>query len=154
LHLLFLLESRTMKITPASYRDFSDFRRLFQKCFQRDAWPFLNIVAALTWPDLIRLKAVNKDQMVGFVIGDPRPSKGFAWIATIGVDPVFQRQGIGRALLIACEREVKQPRIKLSVRVSNNGAIALYEQEGYKMTDVWKNYYDDDEDALIMEKNI
>ena len=90
--------------------------------------------------------------MVGFVAGDPRSSQGFAWIATIGVDPDFQRRGIGRALLRACEKQIHLPRIRLTVRMSNHGAISLYEQEGYRSYDVWKEYYSDGEDGLVMEK--
>ena len=91
--------------------------------------------------------------MVGFVAGDPRPSQGFAWIATIGVHPDFQRRGIGRALLRACETQLKIPRLRLTVRISNGPAIALYEREGYRTVDIWKGYYSDGEDGIVMEKD-
>jgi ribosomal protein S18 acetylase RimI-like enzyme len=42
--------------------------------------------------------------------------------------------------------------MKLTVRMSNQGAIALYEQEGYRSVDIWKKYYNDGEDGLVMEK--
>jgi ribosomal protein S18 acetylase RimI-like enzyme len=47
---------------------------------------------------------------------------------------------------------LKARRIKLTVRMSNRGAIALYEQEGYKTADIWRAYYDDGEDGVVMEK--
>jgi ribosomal-protein-alanine N-acetyltransferase len=75
-----------------------------------------------------------------------------AWVATIGVDPGYQRRGIGRALLRACEERVNLPRMKLTVRLSNRVAVSLYEKEGYRTVDVWKAYYDDGEDGLVMEK--
>jgi ribosomal protein S18 acetylase RimI-like enzyme len=74
------------------------------------------------------------------------------WIATIGVDPRHQRRGIGRALLRACEGRTDLPRMKLTVRMSNHGAITLYEQEGYRSINIWKKYYSDGEDGLVMEK--
>jgi ribosomal-protein-alanine N-acetyltransferase len=114
----------------------------------------LDLLAVLTFPEVIRLKAVIDGQMVGFVAGDPRHSQGWIWIATIGVDPRYQRRGIGRALLRACESRVKLPRVKLTVRMSNQGAIALYEREGYRTVDVWKAYYRDGEDGVVMEKEI
>jgi N-alpha-acetyltransferase 10/11 len=92
--------------------------------------------------------------MVGFVAGDPRPSEGASWIATIGVDPRYQRRGIGRALLRACEERIKLPRVKLTVRMSNQTAISLYEKEGYRSVDIWKKYYNDGEDGLVMEKTL
>ena len=61
--------------------------------------------------------------------------------------------GVGRALLRACEAQLKTPRLKLSVRVTNQKAINLYEQEGYRRMDIWKAYYNDGENALVMEKS-
>jgi ribosomal-protein-alanine N-acetyltransferase len=141
-----------MEILPANLRDLNALRKLEKDCFEKDAWPLLDLVAVLTWPEVIRLKVMEDGEMIGFAACDPRPSKSVAWIATIGVDPRYQRRGIGRALLHACEEQVKLQRMRLSVRTSNHGAIALYEGEGYRVVDVWKNYYADDEDALVMEK--
>ena len=90
--------------------------------------------------------------MIGFVAGDPHPSKGFSWIATIGIAPEYRRRGIGRQLLRACEAKLETPRVRLSVRASNDGAIRLYEQEGYKRIEVWQSYYNDGEAAIVMEK--
>ena len=141
-----------MDIQPANLLDLNALRRLERVCFDKDAWPLLDLVAVLTWADVIRLKAVENGEMIGFVACDPRPSEAAAWIATIAVDPRWQRQGIGRALLRACEVQTRQARMKLSVRISNYGAIALYEKEGYRTVDVWGRYYSDNEDALVMEK--
>ena len=147
-----LLESAWMEIQTANLLDLNALRKLEHTCFGKDAWPLLDLVAVLTWPEVIRLKVVQKEEMVGFASCDPRPSQAEAWIATIGVDPRWQRQGIGRMLLRACEERVSVPRMLLSVRQSNHGAIALYEKEGYTVVDVWGRYYFDGEDALIMEK--
>jgi ribosomal protein S18 acetylase RimI-like enzyme len=141
-----------MEILPASLLDLNALRKLEHACFDKDAWPLLDLLAVLSFPDVIRLKAVEDNQMVGFVAGDSRPSEGYAWIATIGIHPNYQRRGFGRALLRACESQLNVPRIKLTVRMSNHGAIALYEQEGYKTVDVWKAYYNDGEDGVVMEK--
>ena len=53
-----------------------------------------------------------------------------------------------------CEAQIELPRMKLTVRISNQSAIALYEQEGYRMVDLWRGYYSDGEDALVMGKNL
>jgi ribosomal-protein-alanine acetyltransferase len=141
-----------MEIQIANLRDLAALRRLEHACFEKDAWPLLDLIAVLSWPDVIKLKAVEDGEMIGFVAGDPRPSEGASWIATIGVDPRYQRRGIGRALLHACEERSKLPRIKLTVRMSNQAAISLYEKEGYRSVDIWKKYYNDGEDGLVMEK--
>ena len=143
-----------MEIQTASLRDLGALRRLEQACFQKDAWPLLDLMAVLTWPDVIKLKAVEDGEMVGFVACDPRPAEGASWIAPIGVDPRYQRRGIGRSLLRACEARTAQPSLKLTVRMSNHAAIALYEKEGYRSVDIWKRYYHDGEDGLVMEKRL
>lgn len=141
-----------MEIQSANLLDLATLRKLEHTCFEKDAWPLLDLIAVLTWPEVIRLKVVENGEMIAFAACDPRPSQSLAWIATIAVDPRYQRRGIGRMLLRACEARTKQPRLKLSVRISNHGAIALYEREGYQTVDVWGRYYSDQEDALVMEK--
>ena len=141
-----------MDILPATLRDLGPLRRIEQTCFLKDAWPLLDLLAVLTWPEVVRLKAVEEGQMIGFIAGDPRPSEHLAWIATVGVLPEYQRRGIGRALLRECEKRLTQPRIRLCVRVSNQPAILLYQEEGYLEMDTWREYYNDKENALVMEK--
>ena len=141
-----------MDILPATLRDLGPLRRIEQACFLKDAWPLLDLLAVLTWPEVVRLKAVEEGQMIGFIAGDPRPSEHLAWIATAGVLPEYQRRGIGRALLRECEKRLTQPRIRLCVRVSNEPAILLYQGEGYLEIDTWREYYNDKENALVMEK--
>jgi ribosomal protein S18 acetylase RimI-like enzyme len=143
-----------MEIQAASVRDLGALRRLENACFDKDAWSIFDLVAVLTWPEVIRLKAVEDGEMVGFVAGDPRPSQGVGWIATIGVDPRYQRRGFGRALLHACEERMTFPRSRLTVRISNDKAISLYKKEGYRTVDIWKHYYNDGEDGLVMEKEL
>ena len=92
--------------------------------------------------------------MVGVIIGDMRRSKGFSWIATVAVHPDYQGCGIGTALIQACERQITTPRIRLSVRSSNEQAIRLYLRLGYQQTAKWTKYFKGGEDALVMEKEL
>lgn len=141
-----------MQIANASLFDLNALYRLEHICFDKDAWSLLDLLAVLTFPEVVRLKAMEDGQMIGFVAGDPHPSQGFSWIATIGVLPPYRRRGVGRSLLRACEARLHTPLIRLSVRASNTSAITLYEQEGYHRVDVWWGYYKDGETAIVMEK--
>jgi len=143
-----------VEILPATILDLNSLRKLERACFDKDAWSLFDLIAVLSWGDVIRLKAVEDGAMIGFVAGDTRLSQGAAWIATLAVDPRFQRRGVGRALLLACEAQIKVPSMKLTVRASNHGAIAMYEKEGYRTVDIWKKYYNDGEDGLVMEKSL
>jgi ribosomal protein S18 acetylase RimI-like enzyme len=141
-----------MEIVAASVLDLNALNKLEHACFDKDAWPMLDLIAVLTFPDIVRLKAVEDGHMIGFVAGDMHNPDGLGWIATIGIDPQYRRRGYGRELLHACEAKLRSPRIRLSVRASNDGAIRLYEQEGYRRVDVWQGYYNDGEAAIVMEK--
>ena len=141
-----------MEIVRASILDLNPLRRLEHACFEKDAWSLFDLIAVLSWIDVVRYKAMEDGEMIGFVAGETRPFRGTAWIATIAVDPRYQRRGIGRELLRTCEAQMNLSRIKLTVRVSNHGAISLYEQEGYRTFEIWRKYYNDGEDGLVMEK--
>jgi len=141
-------------ITQATWHDLNAVRKIEAVCFPRDAWPLWDIIGVLAFPNVIRLKAVCDGQTVGFIAGDLRPAERLAWIATIGVLPEYRRRGIGTALLQACEESTHLPRVRLNVRVSNDEAIRLYKQLGYMQVGLWPRYYQDGEDALILEKKI
>jgi len=139
-------------IEPATWRDLSALRTLEQVCFPQDAWPLWDLIGVLTMGNIIRLKAVVKDQMVGFIAADIHQGESIAWIATVGVLPEHRRRGIGSTLLMECEERLKMPRLRLSVRRSNSAAVRLYERLNYHQIDIWAGYYQDGEDALVLEK--
>ncbi len=77
-----------------------------------------------------------------------------AHITTIGVDPVYQGQGLGEVLLVALIEEAinrDANRISLEVRVSNRVAQRLYEKYAMAVQGVRPRYYTDNgEDAWVM----
>lgn len=78
-------------------------------------------------------------------------------ITNVAVHPFCRRQGIGKQLLKRLLQTAKDEnicRIFLEVRRTNQAAIRLYEQSGFHMIDIRKNYYDKPrEDAYIMVWN-
>lgn len=114
----------------------------------------LDLIGVLTLPNIVRLKAVCDELMVGFVAADIKRSEAAVWIGTIGVLPEYRRRGTGAALLQAIEAGMDLSCIKLNVRASNLPAIRLYEGLGYGRSNTWRGYYQDGEDALIFEKRL
>ena len=145
---------RTLKfeIVQANWRDTGTLRQLEQICFPKDAWPLFDLIAVLTLPNVVRLKAVINEKMVGFVAGDIRSGDGIAWIVTLGVLPQHRRQGIATALLGACEDEIGEFTVRLSVREGNKPALGLYAQFGDKRVGLWPAYYQDGANAIVLEK--
>ena len=142
------------EIAPASLWELWQIYRLEKACFPLDAWPVWDIFFVLTLPNIVRLKAVYAGRVVGFLVAELKPGEDLAWIATFGVDPTCRQQGIGAALLQACERGLPARRIRLSVRIGNEPAIRLYRHSGYQVSGTWPQYYKGGEDALIMEKKL
>jgi len=141
-------------IQTANWRDLFPLSALEKVCFDQDAWPLLELMGVLTFPGVVRLKAVVANEMVGFIAGDPRRGEKTGWILTLGVLPVWRRKGIGFDLLRICEEKLELPKIKLTVRRSNQAALHLYEKLGYRQVDIWSRYYRNGEDGLVLEKNL
>jgi ribosomal protein S18 acetylase RimI-like enzyme len=148
----FLPES-DIAVHSAVLRDFKAVHHLERVCFEKDAWPMLDVLGVLTIPQVIRLKAIDQEKLIGFIAADLRRTQGVAWIATLAVLPEYRRQGIGEALLSICEEQITLPLIRLTVRQTNQPAIELYHKTGYHQVDIWKKYYQGGEDALIFEKH-
>jgi ribosomal protein S18 acetylase RimI-like enzyme len=142
------------EIVEATWRDLGGVRRIEQECFGRDAWPLLEILAALSFPGSMHLKAVVGSEIAGFVGGEIKGSDKIGWINTIGVGSAYRRMGIGAALLKAGEDKLGTHKLRLCVRQSNLAALFMYWKTGYHQVDVWKNYYLGNEDALVLEKEV
>ncbi|MCD6577409.1 MAG: GNAT family N-acetyltransferase [Anaerolineaceae bacterium] len=147
-------DKRMFTIQQASWRDLRALTKLEKECFYRDAWPLIELMGVLTFPGVVRLRAVGDDKFVGFIAGDPRKRENTGWILTLAVLPDWRRLGIAGALLNACEEQMHMPKVKLSVRRSNAAAIRLYEKLGYKQVDIWSKYYQGGEDGLVLEKEM
>ena len=81
-----------------------------------------------------------------------------AWhVMNIAVAPTHRRRGIARGLMERLfELTARDARrgYTLEVRVSNDGAIQLYEALGFRARGIRRGYYTDNrEDALIMWKD-
>jgi ribosomal protein S18 acetylase RimI-like enzyme len=141
-------------ILEADWRDFTPLNQLEKVCFRSaDQWPFWDLIGVLTLPGVVRFKAMLKGRLVGFIGGEREYSKQLGWITTLAVSPSYRRRGIAQALLAKAEAELDMPRVRLSVRASNLGAVRLYEVNGYEHVDRWPKYYAGGEDALVLEKD-
>ena len=80
-----------------------------------------------------------------------------AEILNVAVAPSFRRRGLGKELMLALENYAKNKgaeRLLLEVREGNIPARGLYEKQGFEAYGVRKNYYEDGENAVVMQKKI
>jgi [ribosomal protein S18]-alanine N-acetyltransferase len=81
-----------------------------------------------------------------------------AWhVMNLAVDGPYRRRGIARRLLDGLFDATAADAMRgytLEVRISNQGAIALYEEAGFRISGVRRGYYTDNrEDAYVMWKD-
>ncbi len=112
-----------------------------------DPWPATAFVGALRSAHNHYVAARQDDKLVGYAgiarLGRTPP---FEYeVHTIGVDPAYQGQGIGRQLLdelmAFATTGSKAGVIFLEVRTDNAAAIALYESVGFVNVGLRKRYY-------------
>ena len=115
-------------------------------------WSRSMFASELAKPTSICLGAFEGDELVGYVINS---RYGDAWhVMNVAVDPDRHRRGIATRLLerlFELTDDEEGRGYTLEVRVSNKGAIKLYERLGFERHGIRRGYYTDNrEDALIM----
>ncbi|MCE4606729.1 MAG: ribosomal protein S18-alanine N-acetyltransferase [Desulfurococcales archaeon] len=120
------------------------------------------------WGDVF-LVAVCDGRIVGYIMNriETKINKNslFLWktykvghVISIAVLPEYRNKGIGSTLLTRAIELMKKnygvKKVYLEVRVSNEGAIRLYNKFGFQIEDVIPHYYRDGEDAYLMEKEL
>jgi [ribosomal protein S18]-alanine N-acetyltransferase len=136
-------------IRPLTYSDLPKVMAIERKAFPTP-WSLSMFVLELSKPSGICLAATAGPELRGYLICARYDQ---AWhLMNIAVDPVRRRHGIARGLIDAMiERAGVDANFTLEVRVSNAGAIALYESYGFRGVGTRRRYYQDTgEDAIIM----
>ena len=100
--------------------------------------------------------AVDDGEVIGYVVGFiSYPKKGR--IFTLAVREKYRGMGIGTMLIEKIYSVLKKngaKEIHLEVRLSNTSARQFYLKHGFMPVWVEQGYYNDGEDALIMEKEL
>jgi ribosomal-protein-alanine N-acetyltransferase len=115
-------------------------------------WSRSMFASELAKPTSICLGAFDGEELVGYVINSRYVD---AWhVMNVAVDPDHQRRGVASRLLerlFDLTHDDERRGYTLEVRVSNEGAIELYERLGFEPRGIRRGYYTDNrEDALIM----
>lgn len=109
---------------------------------------------------LFHIENLNSNETI-YIYKENNINKGFIHIQNgldiidllnIIVKPEYQNQGIGSILLKYIIDNKQDKKIMLEVRSKNINAIKLYQKYDFKIINIRKNYYKDD-NAIIMERN-
>jgi ribosomal-protein-alanine N-acetyltransferase len=137
---------------PMSYGDLDEIVEIEKICFL-DPWSRASFAAELTagscsWCRVLRLGSRLAGYMIVWFVEDE------AHLANIAVAPWARNRGYAQRMLDHLYEEAYlrgSKMIVLEVRTSNEGAVRLYERNGFVAGGIRKDYYRQPrEDALVM----
>ncbi|WP_048189913.1 ribosomal protein S18-alanine N-acetyltransferase [Methanobacterium sp. SMA-27] len=100
------------------------------------------------------LVAQENNRVVGYIIFWIK-FEDEGHIISIAVDKSYRRMEVGSKLVetsLNIFKKYNVRKIKLEVRVGNKGARKFYSKMGFKEEKIVEDYYDDNEDAVIMSQ--
>jgi ribosomal-protein-alanine N-acetyltransferase len=113
-------------------------------------WSLAMFVLELSKPGGVCLAADTGDGIAGYLVCSRYAD---VWhLMNVAVDPEWRREGIAEGMIeTMLDTAGRDGRYTLEVRVSNHGAIAMYERIGFRRAGRRRRYYHDNgEDAMIM----
>jgi ribosomal protein S18 acetylase RimI-like enzyme len=124
-----------INIRPFRETDQEEIIKLWEKVFP-DAQPHTNPARDIrtkreVQPELF-LVALLEDQIVGTAMAGFDGHRG--WVYYLGVDPAYQRHGIGTSLMKRVESRLIGmgcPKLNLQIRANDEEVLAFYESLGY-----------------------
>ena len=136
----------TVRIGPLLPADVVRCAELERELFPgEDPWREAAFAAELAAGHYYRAARDGDGRLVGYagLALTARPPWAEAEVHTIGVDPRWQRRGIGRRLLhdLLGRADELGATTFLEVRTDNDAAIALYADEGFEVVGVRRRYY-------------
>lgn len=144
-------------IRQAKMHDIEQLLAMEETCFETDRLSrrsFLNFIKQGAH-DLLVLDSDKR--ILGYVLVLYRAGTNLGRMYSIAVLPDMQGRGLSKILLAAAEDAAQQHGcgyMRLEVSVNNVPAISLYKHRGYQTIGTIKEYYENGDDALRMEKRL
>lgn len=145
------MNKTNFKIRPAAFKDYEAAVQLDKESFNKDdRWGSLEFLWVLTNASVRSFCAESEGKVVGFAAVEDH--KDSSEIVTIAVRPAFRNQGIGGALLAACEAVNPNAPIMLTADAANTEALHFYESNGYTRRLSVPQYYASGHDGIVFSK--
>ena len=142
----------------ARVRDIPELVRIENTAFETDrltAQSLRNFIRSDTAS--VHVAEGKPGELLGFCIVLFRKGTVVARLYSMAVDHGARGRGVAQALMQAMEADATEHGslfLRLEVRHDNAGAIRLYERFGYKPFGRYLQYYEDNADALRLEKSL
>lgn len=138
-----------IRVRRLVYSDLPSVLAIERRAF-KTPWSLAMFVLELSKPRGICLAATVDERLVGYLVCSKYAD---VWhLMNVAVEPHLTRRGYASGLISTMfDQAGRGARVTLEVRMSNQGAIRLYERFGFTAEGRRKRYYQDNgEDALIM----
>ncbi len=146
------IRTEGVRVRRAGEEDLLAIHRIEREAFT-DPWPYGAFERFVGDPGF--LVAVEDGNVVGFVVADvvPDNERPVGHVKDLAVHPERRGEGVGttlleRSLMVLAGSGVAS--VKLEVREDNGAARSLYRQFGFEPVHRIAEYYDDDEDAVVL----
>lgn len=150
--------SPIIDIRLASVDDLKALLALESKAFTGDRLSRRSFRHAITSSGSALFVATREESdLLGYALLHLRQGTRLARLYSLAVSPEARGLGIGKLLIQACEKKaLKKGKMLLRLEVSdvNHNAIALYQKMGYKEFGHYDAYYEDQTDAIRMQKRL
>lgn len=146
-----------LQILPATMNHLNWLTHLEEESFPTDRLSRRSLRRFIANEQSIFLIAQENDFPLGYLIIIFHRGTRLARLYSIAVETAARGKGVARALLEAGETQaVERGAIyfRLEVGNTNQNAIRLYQSLGFREFGLLRNYYDDQSDALRMQKRI
>ena len=147
----------TVLIRNAELNDLNELVALETACFKTDKLSRRSFKHWLTTEHRALLVAEVEKAVAGYILIIYHPGTRLARIYSIAVFPRQRGLGIAKLLMSAGEQAANEDGrlyLRLEVSIDNISAIKLYETLGYQKFGIYRDYYQDHQDALRYQKRI
>lgn len=152
------VRGRSFELRPASRDDIAEMVLVERWAYEgEEPWAegvFYDLLSQPYNSLFVLIREPETNSLAGYIIASFRPGIKDVHISNITIAPDWQKRGLGTFLLtyiMTVAQQINFNRVSLEVRVSNVGAVALYERLGFQIVRTRAKYYDDTgEDAYDM----
>jgi ribosomal protein S18 acetylase RimI-like enzyme len=146
-----------LSIVPATSADLESLVAIEQACFSSDRLSRRSFKHWLSAPNGLLLILCDQDQRLGYGLILLHKGTRLARLYSLALLPEARGKGAAQFFLGALEKAAAERGrlfMRLEVAKNNPAAIALYQRQGYRVFGEYSHYYEDDGDALRMQKRI
>lgn len=136
-----------VKVRHFSLDDLKQILEIEKGSFPKAPWSDAALLEWYTYEPEGFLVAEKEERVVGYII-----CSRSGYVVSIAVRKEERKEGIGKLLINEVINNLKITHLNLHCRIGNESSIKFFEILGFRKSKIIKNHYEDEEDAVEMER--